>query len=136
MILQKRAVRIICNDFYRAHTDPLFKELLVLKINDIYHLRLAEFVYKFKFNLLPVSCLHYLTVAHNDRLHLTRHHYEFSIPPCRTVVRQNSISIYGPKYWDSLPILIKSQVSLYLFKKSLGAFLFSFYEKNHNMDEN
>ena len=36
--LQKRAVRIISKEFRLSHTDPIFKELNLLKINDIYRL--------------------------------------------------------------------------------------------------
>src|SRR5579872_2249598 len=35
-ILQKRATRAIDNCHYRSHTEPLFKKLNILKINDIY----------------------------------------------------------------------------------------------------
>ena len=34
--LQKKAIRTITNSKYNAHTDPLFKKLGILKINDIF----------------------------------------------------------------------------------------------------
>ena len=41
--LQKRAVRIINNSNFDAHTDRIFKELSILKFNDIHLLRLGQF---------------------------------------------------------------------------------------------
>ena len=43
---QKRTIRIICDADYYAHTDPLFKKLNILKIEDIYKLNLALHVHK------------------------------------------------------------------------------------------
>ncbi len=41
---------------YNAHTDPIFKILKLLKVNDIFKLQELEFYYKYKNNTLP----HYL----------------------------------------------------------------------------
>ena len=38
--LQKRPVRIIRKESRLSHTDPIFEELNLLKINDIYRLQL------------------------------------------------------------------------------------------------
>ena len=40
--LQKRAVRIIRKESRLSHTDPILKELNILKINDIYRLQLLK----------------------------------------------------------------------------------------------
>ena len=47
LIIQKRAVRIISNVGHRGHTAPLFANLRLLKFNDIYHLNLWKFMYKY-----------------------------------------------------------------------------------------
>ena len=39
-VIQKKAVRNICNAVYNAHTDPLFKQLNVPKLVDIYNAQL------------------------------------------------------------------------------------------------
>lgn len=54
--LQKRAVRVLTASKYNAHTEPIFKQLKLLKIEDILKLQELKFYYKFKHNLLP----HYL----------------------------------------------------------------------------
>ena len=47
--LQKKALRIItlCQS-YTAHTDPIFKTLNILKVNDILKLKLLGFYYKLR----------------------------------------------------------------------------------------
>ena len=51
--LQKRAVRIIRKESRLCHTDPIFKELNLLKINDIYRLQLLKCYFKYEHNSLP-----------------------------------------------------------------------------------
>ena len=43
--LQKKAIRLITNIKYIAHTNPLFKRLQLLKIVDIFKLRVLKFYY-------------------------------------------------------------------------------------------
>ena len=52
--LQKKAVRAITNSNYNAHTEPLFKLLNILKIDDLYRLNLLKFYYKYVNNELPL----------------------------------------------------------------------------------
>ena len=51
--LQKKAVRIIAKAKFNAHSDPLFKDLCLLKIEDILKLQELKLYYKLKHNLLP-----------------------------------------------------------------------------------
>ena len=52
-LLQKRAIRNINNANYRAHSEPIFKSLNVLKIDDIYYLSILKFYSKLINNNLP-----------------------------------------------------------------------------------
>ena len=45
--LQKRALRIMENSKYNAHTETLFKELEMLKVSDIFNVQGMKFWYKF-----------------------------------------------------------------------------------------
>ena len=38
---------------YDAHTDPLFKNLNLLKFHDIYVVQLGQFMFAFKNSILP-----------------------------------------------------------------------------------
>ena len=51
--LQKRALRIVSNSTYIAHTGPIFKELKLLKFHDIHSFQLGTFMFSFKNSTLP-----------------------------------------------------------------------------------
>ena len=52
-LLQKRAIRNINNANYRAHSEPIFKSLNILKTDDIYYLSILKFYSKLINNNLP-----------------------------------------------------------------------------------
>ena len=52
--LQKRAIRIVANSKYNAHTDPLFKLYRILKLSDVLTLQTMRVYHKFRQNGLPV----------------------------------------------------------------------------------
>jgi len=51
--LQKRAIRNVAKAKYNAHTDPLFKSLKILKLDDIFKLTNMKLYHKFHNNNLP-----------------------------------------------------------------------------------
>ena len=76
--LRKRAVRIITTSKYNAHTEPLFKDLHLLKITDIFDVQCMKFWYKFSNNTLPNyfrsmfqynSNLYDIETRNHDRMH-------------------------------------------------------------------
>ena len=64
--LQKKAVRIISNSEYLTHSEPLFKTLKLLKIDDLYKLKLMKFYHNLSYNLLPSYFNCYLEVIDDD----------------------------------------------------------------------
>ena len=52
-ILQKRALRLITNSNYISHTEPLCKELRVLKVFDMFYVAVWKFYYKVMHHNLP-----------------------------------------------------------------------------------
>ena len=51
--IKKKAVRIILKEKYNAHTEPIFKSLKLLKIQDLYTLSILKFYFKKSNHLLP-----------------------------------------------------------------------------------
>ena len=51
--MQKKAIRLVTNSSYFAHTTPLFIKLNLLKIQDMFKLKLLKFFYKLSYDLLP-----------------------------------------------------------------------------------
>ena len=52
-LLQKKALRLVDNSHYIAHTDPIFKKLHMVKIIDMFNIAVWKFYFKLMNNLLP-----------------------------------------------------------------------------------
>ena len=86
--LQKRAVRIITNSKYNAHTDPIFKSLNILKVEDLYKQQQLKFYHKLvnerlphyftQIPLHPISQIHTHNTRSPNNLYKTRAHHEFA----------------------------------------------------------
>ena len=79
--LQKRAMRLMFNSKYNAHTDPLFKRLNLLKLSDIFKTRQIRFYFRYIKNSLPTyfkdifatnSQLHSYETRINNEIHVAR----------------------------------------------------------------
>ena len=53
--LQKKSIRIINKAKYNNHTEPLFKENKILKIQDLYEMQVMKFMLEYKASILPKS---------------------------------------------------------------------------------
>ena len=51
--MQKGVIRIITHSHYIAHTEPLFKNLKLLKVEDMFSLKILQFLHKLAHNELP-----------------------------------------------------------------------------------
>ena len=60
--MQKKSLRIITGSEYLAHTEPLFKALEILKVEDLHNLKLLKFYYNLSYELLPTYFDCYLEV--------------------------------------------------------------------------
>ena len=115
LLNQKRLVRIITNSDFYAHTNSLFKQLKILKIEDLYTYHTQLFMYKtlvldkypeIKNTILDTQINHnYATRVNNLRL-----------PYCRTVKGTQSLCYKLSKNWNILPAFIKNKDSLISFK--------------------
>ena len=121
-LLQKRAIRIINNASFQAHTDPLFFSNSILKIHDIFKLNIGLYMY------LHNSSAHYL----RPHGYATRGHDDLLPFSARLTLTQNSISVVGPNIWNSIPEDIQNSPSYNCFKFRYKKFLISFYSSNQN----
>ena len=128
--MQKRSIRIIANVGYCEHTSPLFKELGILKIEDIYHKEVAKLVYKYIHNELPATPKHMFTLK-NSEIHnrQTRNCNDLHVKKCRTSFATRFISCKGPHIWNSLPISIKEAhfKSIQCFTSTLKTYMINTY---------
>jgi hypothetical protein len=105
--IQKRIVRIISGAKYNDHTNMLFCQLHILKLDDIYRLQVAKLVFKHKLNMLPLP-LRSLFVSNSDRQTIrTRQFNDLYVKKCRTTLATQHVSSKGPQIWNSLPAGMK-----------------------------
>ena len=71
-VLQKKVVRTIANAEYNDHSTPLFKELKILKFNDILQMQLACLMFDYDHGNLPRCFNNYFNKVSNIHNHLTR----------------------------------------------------------------
>ncbi len=110
-LYQKKIVRIISKSAYNAHTSLIFKDLNLLKFEDISTLSILKIVYKY----------HHQTPTEYNRLKLftknESHPDKYRIPFGRLNTTRFAISYRGPKLWNSLSQSLKSKPTLHSFKK-------------------
>ena len=87
--LQKRAMRIMTNKKFNAHTEPIFKELKMLKIKDIFNIQCLKFWFKFENNCLPSFFKSILKYNHELHDIETRNRNQFHLFPTRTEGARN-----------------------------------------------
>ena len=123
--LQKRVVRIMSRTAFDAHTEPLFKNLRILNLKDIYKLQIGKFMYQCKSGLLPDSFNDMFLVTRQVHSYGTRSSELFYLPQCRTNISKFSISFQGPNFYNSLSPEIRNATSTASFCSKLKAFLLS-----------
>ena len=127
--LQKWAVRAITCSKYNAHTTPLFKDLKLLSIHDIYKLNMLKFYYKYKKKLLPA----YFSGMFDDNF--LSHQYETrnKTQPStwKSIASKNCVRYSVPLLMDKIPQNIKDKiesVSLQTFGKHVKTWFIDKYD--------
>ena len=106
-------------------SNPLFKELKLLKINEIIKLNTAVFVFKVLNNLTASS------IQFQARLngpYNLRNTPPLDVPFARHTQSQMFISIRGAVLWNSLPSNIRSARTLFSFKKHVKTYYLTSYD--------
>ena len=119
LLLQKKALRIICNVPYRAHTNELFFNNNILKVHDLYNYQLGQFMYQLENNSLPVTFKTMFVKNKTIHSYRTRNSEAYHLPLMRTRLAKLNISFSGPNFWNSLDVTIKDSPSLSYFKTKL-----------------
>ena len=116
IVMQKKAIRIICKKNYLAHSSPLFFQCQILKLPDLIRFRQATHVY----------CNQNLYFSHShsygtrNRNHLTQNFHRLSLT-------QQSHFFRAAEEWNKIPDYIKSANSLRTFKRYLKTHLLQSY---------
>ena len=116
-IRQKRVLRTISNAAPRDSTSPLFKNLKLLKLSDIFKFELLKYMFIHK-NDDIFKVRHTRSLRNSDLLVGTRH---------RLSKTQQAVTFIGPKEWNNLPMLVRNAKSLNSFKNLLKEHILQTY---------
>ena len=126
-MLQKKAIRICADANYSDHTDPIFHQHKILKIQDIHFLQTAGFMFRHKSDILPLYFKNMFQLNKDVHSYPTRHACNIHLANPRTLLLHKSIRHSGPDVWNSLSPQIRAISSARLFKKSVKTLLFARY---------
>lgn len=129
IVMQKRAVRIISGSTYNCHSDPLFKRLNILKLNDIYELKVAKHMYAIHHNSLPLALRNMFVINRDIHTHQTRNRHNPHVTIRRTNVSSNTIRHKGPAVWYSIAENIKSKLTIKSFTRNLRGVMLGKYSQ-------
>ena len=128
LILQKKAILAISFADYKSPSAPIFKELGILRFNDLYTTQLAALMWDLDHNTIPLSLSSYFTRSNEVHNHLTRMatSNKLIIKQCNTEMYGNrSFQIEGAKMLNDLKeqelynSAISKQAFLNKFKKNI-----------------
>ena len=110
--VQKKIIRNICCQKYNAHTEPLFKRLELLRIEDILDLNILKFFYKFKKGQVPEYFKSY-QIQTQDEKHGrdTRYNWLISTNRTRLMLSDKCLRNYIPHVLNSTPQSALDKVS-------------------------
>ena len=121
--MQKKVIRIIKQVGYREHTDPLFAELKLLKLPDIYTLQVMTFVFKYIKGMLPLLFENFFLKNSQVSTRITRNSHKLYLPKFRTMMYKGSIRYQGVKDWNEKIDFVDDRCSIHSFKKQIKSFL-------------
>ena len=113
---QKKAIRNITNSHILAHTEPLLKDLGLLKVGDIFKLRLLKFYYKLMNNELPSYFVTYVPIITNET-YILNHDYALRTGARRAIRTPRIHHVFAES--TVLYKLIKLLNSLYLHEPNI-----------------
>ena len=90
--MQKRIIRVISGAKYNDHTGPLFKQIHILKLDDIFKMETLKIVYNYINNDLPTPFCKLFTLNSEVHRRYTRQHSDLHIKRCRTTLASQHIA--------------------------------------------
>ena len=130
MKIQKRFIRIISLSTYNAHTEPWFKKIRILKINNLFDLNCLKFVYNLNKGELPS---YFLDFRYEQRSSIHDHYTRFAnfidSKLTRTVMAKNCILHHIATVLNCTPKCILDKIDTHSLQG------FTFYIKRYYLDQ-
>ena len=109
-LLQKKVIRLMCNARYNAHTDPLFHQLHVLKVQDILKLKALKFYFRYSKNDVPSYFQGMFDYSPSVHSHFTRNRGKACLPKPTRPSLKHCIRYYIPLLLQNIPPCIKDKI--------------------------
>ena len=126
-ILQKKAIRLISNSEENAHTSPLFLNLKILKLQDIYKLQLANFIYGLDKGIQPISLQQFYHINSEKHDYNTRNKDNPSVRKHNTNAAAGSMFSKSYKLWYEMEPALKNSISPPVFLHKYKSEIFKTY---------
>ena len=126
----KNEPRLIFNKPYRAHTEPLLKQAQILKVKDLYQMRILLFSHSYKNHRLPASFNHCFDRVNTSRS--TRLEHDLYYKKSRTQFSSLTTVHQAVSLWNKLPGVLKLMQSKYIFTKTVKHMLNNAYSNSVN----
>ena len=127
-IVQKKVVRAVGFMNFNSPSSPIFSDLKILKLYDLFHLKLLLFVYESVNRISPSVFHNFFEILSDVHQHDTRQARKGDIFMARHNTLQygeRSIRYSGAKSWNNIPLNIKQSPSVTSFRRQLKLHLFS-----------
>lgn len=127
--LQKKCVRNIAGKDFRSHTDPLFKKLEILKLDDLIQYNLLAFMHKLFLGKQPESFIDFLKKPDNFESSYRRK-YCFEVDKLKNDNVGRFPTAVLPRAWNALDSVTKCIKSHKSFKKFIYGSFTETYSNN------
>ena len=98
-ILQKKAIRNTCNTVYNAPTAPLFKQLGIAKLIDVYNIQLCKLMYSYTPGTLLTPLKTIFTSNSAVHTYETRHAADPHVAVRKTSIAARTFIHQCPRVW-------------------------------------
>ena len=109
--LQKKALRIITKSKFNSHTEPLFRELSILKVEHIFQMQCLKLYYNVINERTPDFFSKMFKLKSRMHSHETRQKNYIHIAGTRTTSAKQCIRQYIPTVLTSIPTLVSDKIT-------------------------
>ena len=117
-LLQKQIIRIMTISPYLVHTDPIFKNLTILPLDNFFIDRIGITMFKAEYELLPKSVIQMFSKNRDIHSHDTSNQNLF-----RVATGTKNFTFLSARIWNAIVSKSNINVSLSQFKNILKIYL-------------
>ena len=121
-ILQKKVIRIIAGVNKRVHSKPIFNDLCVLTVSNVFEYNIGLIMYKYHHGWLP-TVLNMFEKNNDIHTHNTRQAQYLHTPKITSELGKMSFRFQAVKIWNNIYKFLNVDIKIGTFKKHLKTFL-------------